>query len=42
MHRSVMKDDDILCELYADTYSDVWWLWSWNCGWWQWGPHNSL
>jgi len=23
VHRSVMKDDDILCELCADTYSDV-------------------
>ena len=23
VHGSVMKEDDMLCELYADTYSDV-------------------
>jgi hypothetical protein len=23
LHRSVMKDDDILCALFADTYSDL-------------------
>jgi len=23
LHRSVMKDDNILCKLYVDTYSDV-------------------
>ena len=39
--RSIMKDDNILCELYADTYSEVWWLWNWNSGQWQWPPHNS-
>jgi hypothetical protein len=39
MHSSVMKYD-ILCELYVDTYSDIWWLWSWKFGRWEWGPHN--
>jgi hypothetical protein len=23
LHKSVMKDDNILCKLYVDTYSDV-------------------
>ena len=23
LHRSVIKDDNILCKLYVDTYSDV-------------------
>jgi hypothetical protein len=23
LHRSVMKDDNILCQLYVDTYYDV-------------------
>jgi hypothetical protein len=38
--KSVMKDN-ILCELYADTYSEVWCLWNWNSRQWQWLPHNS-
>jgi len=36
-----MKEDDIWYELYADTYSDIWWFWPWYFGQWQWRPHNS-
>ena len=41
--RSVTKDNNILCELLADTYSEVRWLWNRNFGQWQWPwpPHNS-
>jgi len=34
LHKTIMKDNDIVHELCADTYCDVWWWWSWNFGQW--------